>query len=61
MLCTPKTRFGGLSCTVVVPELDVQQRPRHHPALPNLTLLFQTFQFDLKDRTQLALENIALR
>jgi len=29
--------------------------------MPNLAILFQMFQFVLKDRTQLALENIALR
>ncbi len=29
--------------------------------MPDLTILFQMLQFVLKDRTQLALENIALR
>ncbi len=29
--------------------------------MPDLTTLFEMFQFVLRDRTQLALENIALR
>ncbi len=34
---------------------------RHHTLMPDLAILLQVLQFVVKDRTQLALENIALR
>ena len=50
-----------LQTTVAPVDLRVHERSRHPSAMPDLTTLFQAFNFVLKDRTQLALENIALR
>jgi hypothetical protein len=57
----PRPAFTGSRSTVARAELRVQSRSDDDPRMPSLDFFFDLLQLAIKERTQLALENIALR